>query len=72
MMMVAVAAGVGLAVVASFAAGAVVALYVAGKMPERNKPAVVEKTEETRKMPLPQQFENLMNYDGGLTSADSE
>ena len=74
MMVVAVAAGVGLAVVISFAAGAFLGLYAAGKIPDKNGAVVVEDKEEPdkkdSKMPLPQQFENLMNYDGGLTDAE--
>lgn len=74
MMIVAVAAGVGLAVVISFAAGAFLGLYAAGKIPDKNSIVVAEDRAEPdkkdSKMPLPQQFENLMNYDGGLTDAE--
>ena len=74
MMVVAIAAGVGLAVVISFAAGAFLGLYAAGKIPNKNRIVVVEEKAEPNKkdskMPLPQQFENLMNYDGGLTDAE--
>lgn len=74
MMVVAIAAGVGLAVVISFAAGAFLGLYAAGKIPDKNSTVVgedkAEPDKKDRKMPLPQQFENLMNYDGGLTDAE--